>query len=275
MATSKLSTTGTLLYHEDSQPTTLYESSVVLSEPLNGPRVGQSLTEEAISRTQSQWQWFSNAREEFPALGTLAYLPYEIRQLILGKALASPHITNADGGWEFDHRLGSPLNVSAYFFGENGRSMIGQGASGLRQVSSAMKAEFEDVLLCQRTFRFNDPDSLEAFIERLTDSQKNRVLSIAIGVCILHQMDGWLNALTKLPSKLRCLEFHIYTMVNDYFQPDSLSTLRKMMTIAACHAPDAARSICGAGQEPLNRECRDLANEVYQLYPTRSISRNV
>ena len=191
--------------------------------------------------------------------------------MIFLKTLASRPTFSADGAWEYDHRLGSPFNVSAYYFGENGRAMIDHSISGLRQVSSPIKAEYEDVLLSKRTFRFNDPESLEAFIERLNDAQKNRVFSVAIGVCILYQMDGWLKTLSQLPTSLNNLQFQIYTAFNDYFQPDSLSILKEMVKVAACCAPNAAKSIYGTGQEPLNPECMDFANEIHQLLPKGTV----
>lgn len=95
--------------------------------------------------------------------------------MIVLRNLASGLIISADGAWDYHHRLSSPLNISAYFFGENGRTMMDHIFNGLRQVSSSIKAEYEDILLCQHTFRFKDPKSLRAFVQCLNDAQSDRV----------------------------------------------------------------------------------------------------
>ncbi len=167
--------------------------------------------------------------------------------------LPGPRIASADGIWEYDHRLGTPMNVSAYYFGELHRGPIDSSVSGLRLTSSAIQAEFEDVLLSKRVFRFNDPTSLTAFFTRLTERQRSRVFSVAIGYCILYREDSWLKPLDQLPSTLTHVQFQMYTAFNEYFQDTAgvtLSTLKQLMHEAARVAPNANISISAAGCRP-------------------------
>ena len=245
---------------EKPQTATKREPSLIQKLPFEYTRTNRSSTEETIKGSQDRCEWFTNAQTVDPGLGTLSYLPYEIRQLIFVHTLACRPTFSADGPWEFNYRLGSPFNVSAYNFGENVRATIDPSINGLRLASSTVKAEYEDVLLSKRTFRFNEPESLMSFIARLNKAQLSRVFSIAIGVCILYQMENWLKPVNQLPSHLNYVQFQIYTAFNDYIQPDSLSALKKVVEEAVRRAPTAGLSICGTGQEPLTKECSDLAH---------------
>ena len=260
---------------EKSQTTPQWDPFLVQTLPFDRTQANPASTERILKRSRDRWEWFSDAQKADPALGTLSYLPYEIRQLIFVHTLACRPTLSADGPWEYDYRLGPPLNVSAYYFGENGRATIDSRINGLRLASSSIKAEYEDVLLSKRTFRFNDPDSLMSFITRLNNAQLSRVFSIAIGVCILYQMESWLKPIGQLPSSLSDVQFQIYTAFNDYFQPDSLSILKGVVKEAVRRAPHAGMSICGTGQEPLTQECLDFAHDFLpSLSPERRSPRN-
>ena len=222
------------------------------------------MTPDGPEDAQNQEQWFEHAQELDPKLGRLSHLPIEVRQMIFTHALSYHSNFSADGVWDYGHRLGSPLNISAYYFDGSHRAAVDPRAGGLRQTSSSMKSEFDDVLLSKRTFRFNDPESLMTFIARLDQSQLDRVFSIAIGVCLLYQMEDWLKPVAQLPPNLTQVQFNVYTAFNDYIQPAALGTLKDVIYETARRVPNAKISVCGSGQEPLTADCQNLVTEFIQ-----------
>ena len=215
-------------------------------------------------------RWFAHAQELDPRLGTLTYLPTEIREMILSHTLSSHPMSNVDGLWEYDHKLGSPFNISAYLFNGYGRAVINPRIGELRQTSSSIKAEFEDVLLSKRTFRFNDPKNLDGFTTQLHKPQLDRVFSIEIGIVLLDQLDQWLKPVSQLPINLIEVRFGIYTAFNQYCEPSAVSILRDVIYAAARRVPNAKISVRGIGQEPLNQMCQNVVDEFVQWQSRRS-----
>ena len=249
--------------------------SCIQTLPFYHTKVDRPITEAVLERTHETWNWVADSQQIDPALGTLSYLQAEIRQMIFKETLAYRPTFSADGPWEYDHSLGPPFDLSAYYFGENVRGMVDASISGLRLVSSALKAEYEDVFLSERPFRFNDPESYAAFIMRLNEAQLSRVLSIAIGVCILNQMKSWLKLMAQLPPMLNNVHFEIYTACNTYFETEQsqrgLGILKNLVTEAVVGAPNAHISICGTGPQPLTPVFVKFANEVIQSLSSKEL----
>lgn len=176
-------------------------------------------TEEALERTGKRWAWFEEALKTDPTLGTLNYLPLEIRHRIWQMVLQFDDTLSVDGLWEYDHSLGAPFNLSAYYFGFGRRRFLEANANALRLVSSSVRTESDDVFLSMRTFRFNRPESLNAFVGHLTHHQLSRLRSIAVGllVCTSTSMEVWLDPLTRLPPSLQDIHFRIYPAPNNWF----------------------------------------------------------
>lgn len=86
-------------------------------------------------------------------------------------------------------------------------------------MSSSVRAEFDDIFLSKRRFRFNKPESLDAFVTRLTSYQLSRLHSFEIGltVCLTTSMEVWLDSMALLPSDLQDIHFRIYPARNGWF----------------------------------------------------------
>ena len=195
------------------------DPAVVSTLPFDPLYVRRDRTEEALQRTAKRWEWFDEAQNTDPTLGTLIHLPLEIRRYIWDMVLQCHDTLSVDGLWEYDHLNGAPFNLSAYYFGFGRRRFHKDSVTGLRLVSSSVRAEFDDIFLSQRTFRFNRPESLDAFVNRLTSYQLNRLHSFEIGltVCLTTSMEVWLESMALLPSDLQDIHFRIYPARNGWF----------------------------------------------------------
>ena len=86
-------------------------------------------------------------------------------------------------------------------------------------VSSSVRAEFDDVFLSKRTFRFNSLESMDAFISRSKFYQLVRLRSLEIGLafCSSNSLEVCVDSLTRLPCGLRELHFRINPVLNGWF----------------------------------------------------------
>ena len=195
------------------------DPAVVSTLPFDPLYVRRDRTEEALQRTAKRWEWFDEARNTDRTLGTLVHLPLEIRRNIWDMVLQCHDTLSVDGLWEYDHLNGAPFNLSAYYFGFGRRRFHKDSVTGLRLVSSSVCAEFDDIFLAKRAFRFNRPESLDAFVSRLTSYQLSRLHSFEIGltVCLTTSMEVWLDSMAHLPSNLQDIHFRIYPARNGWF----------------------------------------------------------
>ena len=154
--------------------------------PFDQNLVKRYLTDGILNRTKRRWAWFDEAQRLNPGLGTLQYLPAEVRRMIWKELFQCRDTLSSDGLWEYDCTCGPIFDLSAYFFGFGRRGLAGyNGFKGLRLVSSAVQAESDDVFLTFRAFRFNQAPNLDSFISQLTPSFSDRIFSIEIGICTL------------------------------------------------------------------------------------------
>ena len=259
-----------------SPPTGIsFKDPVIISTlPFDPYYVRRDRTEEMLQRTVKRWVWFDQARRIHPTLGTLSYFPLEIRRRIWEIMLHCDDTLSADGLWEYEHLHGAPLALSAYYFGFGRRRFHQSSANGLRLVSSSLRAEFEDIFLSMRTFRFNRPESLDAFANQLTAYQLSRLNSIAIGlsVCLTTSMGVWLGSMARLPSTLQDIHFRIYPVRNGWFgmagtvqsliydrdvEQEEFDVLDALVKQAVQSAPNARVTICGAAKEyQLSTRCQ-------------------
>lgn len=156
----------------------------VMTLPFDQNLVKKYITDGVLNRTKRRWAWFGEAQRRNPALGTLQYLPAEIRRMIWKDVFYCRDTLSSDGLWEYDCTCGPIFSTSAYFFGF-GRRGLGNGVEGLRQVSTAVKADFDDAFFFLRTFRFNQAANLNGFICQLTPELSDRISSFEIGICTL------------------------------------------------------------------------------------------
>ena len=250
------------------------DPALVLTLPFDPYYVRRYRAEEVLQRTAKSWVWFDEAQRIDSRLGTLSYFPLEIRCHIWETVVQCDDTLSADGLWEYEHLHGAPFNLSAYYFGFGRRRFHESSANGLRLVSSSVRAEFDDIFLSMRTFRFNRPESLGAFVNHLTEYQLSRLHSIAIGlsVCLTTSMGVWLDSMKRLPSCLQDIHFRIYPARNGWFEiaktteggvynrdvdQDELDLLNTLVKQAVRSAPKARVTIWGAAKEhQLSTLCR-------------------
>ena len=242
--------------------------------------VRRERTEEVLRCTVKRWGWFEQAPKIDPTLGTLTYLPLEIRRRVWEMVLQCRKTLSVDGLWEYDHFNGTPFNLSAYYFGFGRRRFNQDDAVRFRSVSSTIRAEFEDIFLSERTFRFNRPQSLEAFVNHLSSYQLRRLRSFEIGlyVCSTDSMVMWLESMAHLPQGLQEIHFRIYYAPNGWFGPpgifqgknyhhgidqDEFDILNALVKRAIERASQARVTICGAAKDhQLTAECKFAVNAI-------------
>ena len=168
------------------QDTAQRDSTFVMTLPFDQNLVKRYITDAVLSRTKRRWEWFANAQRLNPGLGTLRYLPAEVRRMIWKDLFQCRDTLSSDGLWEYDCTCGPIFDLSAYYFGFGRRGLANyNGLKGLRFVSSNVKAESDDVFLTYRTFRFNQAQNLDSFLKQLTPVLSDRIRSIEIGICTL------------------------------------------------------------------------------------------
>ena len=162
------------------------DPAFVMTLPFDQNLVKRSLTDRILDRTKKRWAWFDEAQKLNPSLGTLRYLPAEVRRMIWKELFQCRDTLSCDGLWEYDCTCGPIFDLSAYYFGFGRRGLAGyNGLRGLRLVSSAIQAESDEAFLTFRTFRFNQAQNLDSFLNQLTPASSDRIFSIEIGICTL------------------------------------------------------------------------------------------
>ena len=125
--------------------TSLYHPTYLITLPFDYDQLPRYRSDNILFRVHERWDWYRKARELNGALGTLAYLPAEIRLLIWQNLLYCRDTLSSDGLWEYGAR-GSPYQLSAYYFGFGRRGDFFGNAENLRLVSTQIKAEFDHVV---------------------------------------------------------------------------------------------------------------------------------
>lgn len=169
--------------------------------PFNTEDVDLSVRDQAIEKTERRWVWFSNAQkhddELGTGLGTLGYLPVEIRQSI-SRILLRGYVRQQycvlrqrdRGNHLFSYRSQREYNVGAFFSDENDHRYMTLGwpfvfeldsywpydpnapAMDVRLASQSLKVEFEHIFLHGNIFKFDCPKALENFLSQLASHQK-------------------------------------------------------------------------------------------------------
>ena len=167
------------------QDTPSRDFTFVVTLPFDQNLVKRYITDGVLNRTKRRWHWFVEAERLNPGLGTLQYLPAEVRRLIWKELFRCRDTLSSDGIWEYDRTCGPIFDLSAYYFGFGRRGLANySGLGGLRLVSSTVKAESDEAFLF-RTFRFNQAENLNGFLKQLTPTMAAQIFSIEIGLCLL------------------------------------------------------------------------------------------
>lgn len=244
----------------------LWDPSLVATLSFDPNRWQRYLSEKILLQTRKKWHWFVECQTRDPSLGTLSYLPFEIRRLIWQNVLACRDTLSSDGIWEFDfHKSGSPVDPAAFLFGFGRRGLPGVEAKNLRMVSSSMTAEYDNAILSTRSFRFNHPQALPIFFNRLNENQLSQIQSIEIG--LLWNIGKWTDGLSHLPASLQRVTFLIHPPLKEkWFSSNAgqavLDDLEPLAMTAIGSAPDAQFFVRSMTLQPLPLECQKVADRV-------------
>ena len=155
-------------------------------------------------------QWFSAARdiddERGERLGTLGYLPWEIRQMILVAVIhkGNPH------RFAYDYWQQYTLCPHYYpqIFPESGSCSY-----GMRFASPSTKFEFEHCYLTNKRFYFEEGNHLRAFLGDLSIYQQSLLryldLDLSRAMDAHCNMNDWVACCALLPPNLLSIQFRI------------------------------------------------------------------
>lgn len=217
----------------------------------NLPRLSL-LKAKIMKRTKLRWCWFEEAmkddKEAGTSLGTLRYLPYEIRQHIF-KIVLECYFDEYNRQYELENilRFGkgyrfvgiltkgkldfegrfcrcgqnegpkfcSVFDLGSYkpIFQDTGNAPL-----SLRLASSSMKPEFERVFLACINFKFACPASLERFLDQLSSYQQRQLMALTIhpfrdcNCCPDPRKlcEHWSVVCQRLPTQLRAVDFGFF-----------------------------------------------------------------
>ncbi|KAF6223705.1 hypothetical protein HO133_000548 [Letharia lupina] len=165
-----------------------------------------------IKRTRERWTWFSSARRIDDKcgerLGTLIYLPWEIRQKIL-KVLFEDHANYYRS--ELITKESSARSIYPRYWGDHKSRFY-----GMRLASPSTKVELEHYYLTQTEFRFESPKALENFLDRVSIYQQSLLRSFTFKLCrtVYRLADtsaasDWVAVCARLPPNLVSVQFDI------------------------------------------------------------------
>ena len=186
-------------------------------------------------RTIFRWSWFEKARkddeEANTRLGSLRYLPYEIRQQIFKFVLADYyeqynrrgrrlHIasTYSCAGNLFTCEQENECETSGVFelrsYSRSGTKME-RAPLGLRSVSPSIRLECEYILLTSNNFVSTCPASIRRFLDQLSPLQQGQLRSLRIHLfgcsnCCRDRVELcnlWVAFCQRLPTGLTSVEF--------------------------------------------------------------------
>ena len=168
---------------EQTRDLVVQDPSFVATPPFDLNSIKRYIADPILQRTKKRWAWFARARQINPSLGTLCYLPPEVRGLIWQAVLSCRYTLSCDGLWEYECGLGPVFDLSAYYFGFGRRIFVDSNIENLRLVSSSVKTEYDETFL-KRPFRFNEPMNLAVFLNQMPEQYSSRLKSVEIGVCL-------------------------------------------------------------------------------------------
>ena len=243
----------------------LRDPRLIATLPFDQNGISRYVTDAILHQTRERWTWFAKAREMNSSLGTLCYLPLELRHLIWQAVLHCRDTLSADGLWEYECGLGPVFDPSSYYFGFGRRTFKHNGIENLRLVSPSVQREYDETFLA-RPFRFNDATNLTAFLNRLREPYLSQLTSLEIGICTMYNVERWIAPLERLPKGLRRIRFRIYTTIPGWYEgqsgEQSLQTLVKLVRITSQSAPNAKTTMSSVNENPLPRQCQILFDEL-------------
>ena len=98
------------------------------------------------------------------------------------------------------------------------------GYHNIGLASPSTKVEFEHCYLTKTIFAFDQPESLESFLDSLSIHQQNLLRSFEFNLCgwdswYQTEMRSWLRICNRLPSNLRSIKFNLRDGVSSIKEP--------------------------------------------------------
>lgn len=206
------------------------------------------LKRRTLKRTEERWCWFDQARkddrEAGTRLGTLRFLPYEVREQIFKIALEDYfeefgrrrqrynftctgrrlHSYGDLSKSELQLKIGVDscccmhdkrpeardiFDLASYYCNPQG---IGRAPLNLLFASPSIRPEFASIFLTSGTFEFDCPVTLERFLDRLSPIQRKqlsclRLVALEYPDWHLKSRGHWMTVWQRLPSGLKSVEF--------------------------------------------------------------------
>ncbi len=155
-----------------------------------------------LEQTKKRWEWYSEAQNLDPKLGTFGYLPPEVRKKVLKYVVGNDDRDEAENGdkmldrqqisgtvyqWQIQCRahpnfhLGDDvfrLHACSNCFVEN--CLCLESSFPLRSASTQLRDEFDQVFLSQNIFKFTSPSRLHQFVEQLSPFQQAQLRRIIL-----------------------------------------------------------------------------------------------
>lgn len=217
---------------------------IAMTLPFKAEDVYPSFREQLIQKTKKRWAWFSDARKKDnnlgSSLGTLGYLPWEIRQVVFEMVLRGyfeesreryKHLLDLKRysyideayfiwAWRSDsgrrpHALGVPDVFELDSYQPNDPDAP-TSTMNLRLASLSLKTEFEHYFLHANTFAFQCPRALEQFLGQLACHQKGQLGRFRFeiwkycGCCTAKKSDdGWKSMASQLPPFIKSLSIEM------------------------------------------------------------------
>lgn len=207
------------------------------------------LKAKTLRQTKARWCWFDKAsKDDLDAgtrLGTLRFLPYEIRQQIF-QIVLDDYFDEIFEKYRANFRYNEEtvsydlyanrsllrftcdtlhcscmrdehpniFNLRSYYnvYDPNPRLPM-----GLRLASPSIQREFDYVFLSRRTFRFACPTTLHRFLDRLSPLQRRQLKCLCLCMfrfwsCnseVLTRLELWMAACERLPPGLKSIDIQL------------------------------------------------------------------
>ena len=197
-------------------PAVLSNSDFAKTFPFRNSDVTSKLRRKILKRTKHRKFWFSEAEEldkqRGTQLGTLGFLPWEIRQKIIELVFrkACEHFSF----WVRAYRVALDCPPGMYIENAFPSRPHPSEIAYLRKTSASTKVEVEYYFLTQTEFGFKCPDALKNFLGNLTKYQRSLLRSFTFQLFEQRLCDNsnaenndWIDACAQLPSGLTSIKF--------------------------------------------------------------------
>ncbi|CAF9904420.1 hypothetical protein IMSHALPRED_000046 [Imshaugia aleurites] len=198
-------------------------SDVALTLPFNKGDVSQELRAEILERTKEHWGWFAKAEEQDQELGTqlgtLGFLPWEIRQKIIVQVFDRNFLEMIDFEDECGRRMLETHEIPAkpWCRGRDDNSHRWDypdvwSLVHLQRASVSMSIEVQYIYFTLTKFMFDSPNALVSFLGRLTTYQQSLLRWISLLLLGYDQTyegnETWMDVCEQLPAGLTSIEFY-------------------------------------------------------------------